>query len=298
MSVRIMIVNDNPEDLKQLSSILVKEGHNIFCAGKENLTNNYISDIDPDIIILDVAVQDTDGFEICRLLKNDTQLRDIPIIMIPSKTEPGDIKKALERGIFDFIKRPINEGEVIARIQSAIRLKEYQNQLRDMAMKDGLTGIYNHRLLIELFEIEYLKQLRKGESLAFVMIDIDYFERINDTFGHMAGDEILKEIASILTRMIRKSDIVGRYSGEAFSIVLTDATYEDVICICERIRGNIEKYNFRIDGTAVNITASIGVYFKQAYDGIGYLDMVGKSDYALCQAKSKGRNRVEIYSVE
>lgn len=294
MARKILIVDDSKLNVKLLTDILVGEGYEIAFLENGSKVLETVHAIKPDIVLLDVIMPGIDGFEVCRQLKRDFEIKDIPIIMLTAKTEGSDIRKALELGAFDYIKKPIDVAEVIARVQSALRYKYKLDELKEMAMKDGLTGLYNHTLLIELFEKEYVKQCRDASCLSFAMIDIDYFKKVNDTYGHMAGDMILKQLAGILTESVRRSDIVGRYGGEEFSIIIPEASSNDVFQLCERIRRSIENYSFHADDKIIKITVSIGVYFKGFNDEISHTDMIKKADENLYKAKRDGRNRVEI----
>ncbi|WHH57008.1 GGDEF domain-containing protein [Petroclostridium sp. X23] len=181
-------------------------------------------------------------------------------------------------------------------MQSAIRCRE--DRLKELSMKDGLTGIYNHALLIELFEKEFENCNETGKNISFIMLDIDYFKKINDTYGHVAGDIVLKEFASMLKECMRDIGIVGRYGGEEFSIVMPEADSKDVIEVCETIRQKIEGNIFNAAGTIINATTSIGICHKEAQQkSINSEDMIKMADNALYMAKGNGRNRVEVYRV-
>lgn len=291
---KILIVDDNNLNLRLLTEILEDEGYEIRPVNEALKAIEAAKEFKPEIILLDIMMPDIDGFQLCKNMKSDFDLKDIPIIMVTAKTEGTDIKKALELGAFDYVKKPVDEIEVIARVQSALRYKKNQDKLKDMAMKDGLTGLYNHALLVELFDKEFLKQSRAGSNICFAMIDIDYFKKINDTYGHTIGDVILMELSDILMDSVRKSDVVGRYGGEEFGIIIPDISKNDSFQLCERIRHAVEKYNFNKEDKAIRITISIGICFKGFGDDISYLDMIKKADEMLYRAKGNGRNRVEI----
>ncbi len=294
MNKKILIVDDNYLNNRLLTDILEDENYTVYSTESGLAVLEMASRIKPDVILLDIVMPGMDGFEVCKLLKSDFDLKDIPVIMVTSKTEGNDVKNALELGAFDYIKKPIDEIEIIARIKSALRLKENQDKLKELAIKDGLTGLYNHVTLIELFEKELARQRRNNESISFAMIDIDYFKEINDTYGHIAGNIILKEVSNILRNSVRSSDIVGRYGGEEFSLVLLDADKQSAFLLCERIRKKIEDYSFSIRSKLIKITVSIGVFFKDSKDNTTGTDIIQKADEELYKAKNGGRNKVEI----
>ena len=295
MSIKVLIVDDSRLNIKILTHILCAEGYTTISV------NNGLNVVEtarlekPDIILLDIIMPGIDGFEVCKNLKSDFELKDIPVIMVTAKTQGCDVKMALDLGAFDYIKKPLDEGEVIARVQSAIRFKQQHDCLKELAMKDSLTGLYNHALLIELFDKELSKQERSGNDVCFAMIDIDFFKNVNDTYGHMSGDFILKELSSILMKSVRKSDIVGRYGGEEFSIILPKIYHDAALSLCNRIRENVENHEFHIDGQIIHITVSIGICFKNSSESITYSQMIKGADNALYLAKNNGRNRVELF---
>ena len=295
MNEKILIVDDNNLNIRLLTDILKDENFTVFSADNGLPVLEMTRRIQPDVILLDIMMPGLDGFEVCKLLKSDQEVKDIPVIMVTAKTEGSDIKNALELGAFDYIKKPIDEIEVIARVQSALRLKEHQDKLKELAMKDGLTGLYNHGLLMELFEKELAKQQRINGNISFAMVDIDYFKEINDTYGHMAGNIILKELSNILINSVRKGDIVARYGGEEFSIVLPQTDKLSAFQLCDRIRKKIEYFNFNIGNETIKATVSIGLFFKDSKDIITGMEIMKKADEELYKAKNNGRNRVEIY---
>lgn len=295
MNKKIMIVDDSRLNLRLLQDILEDEGFEVHPVNQSSDALQEVQNFRPDIILLDIVMPNIDGFEICKLLKEDARFADIPIIMITAKVEASDVKKALELGAFDYIRKPVDEVEVIARIHSAIKYKEIQDKLKEMATKDGLTGIYNHSLLLELFEKEAARCERLGRDTSFVMIDIDFFKRVNDTYGHQTGDIVLRELASILQNNIRSSDIVGRYGGEEFGIVISEISQNELNEICERIRAKVEVNNFYMGQEAIHISVSIGICTREAGTKLSISDIVKKADEALYLAKKKGKNRIVIY---
>jgi len=293
MITKILVVDDNLNNIRLLTDILEDENFTVYTADNGAAVLAMVHKLKPDVILLDIMMPGLDGFEVCKLLKNDFDIKDIPVIMVTAKTEGIDIKKSLEMGAFDYIKKPIDEIEVIARVQSAIQFKQTQDKLKEIAMKDGLTGLYNHALLIELFEKEIDKQQRNNGSISFAMIDIDNFKKINDTYGHISGDTVLKELSNILMSSVRGGDIVGRYGGEEFSIVFPGIDEQNAFQLCERIRKEVEDFNFEIGIETVKITISIGINFNELKGIINKREIIQKADEALYRAKHNGRNRVE-----
>ncbi len=294
MGAKVLVVDDNPRNIRLLTDILEDEHYEVYSADQGLLVLEMTHRIKPDIILLDIMMPGLDGFEVCKLLKSNYEIQDIPVIMVTAKIDSIDVKKALDLGAFDYIKKPLDEIEVMARVQSALRFKEHQDRLKEMAMKDGLTGLYNHTLLMELFEKEASQRNKEGCDIAFVMLDIDYFKQVNDNYGHMAGDMILKELSRILIDSVRVGDIVGRYGGEEFGIVLRDTDGKSAYDICERIRQRIENNLFSIGEKTINITTSIGLSIKQCGVSVVNSEVIKKADEALYKAKYGGRNKTEL----
>ena len=291
---KILVVEDEFSINDTLKFALSKENFEVKGAYNGETALQLFKEFEPHLVLLDLMLPDISGFELCKILNNAYEVRDIPVIMVTARTDGKDIKRALEIGAFDYIKKPFDEIEVIARIQSALRLKGLQDRLKSLAMKDGLTGLYNHAVLVELLEKEVSKQRRSKGNLSFVMLDIDYFKKINDTYGHMAGDRILKDLSKILTSSVRKGDIVGRYGGEEFSIVLPGAIRDDAYNLCERIRSRVDEHEFSIGDQKVKVTISMGVFAHEFDDSSPETEIIQKADELLYKAKKNGRNRVEI----
>lgn len=295
---KLLVVDDNTNNIKLLTGILEDVGYSVFVVNNGLHVMETARSLEPDAILLDIMLPGLNGFEICEQLKQDTVLHDIPVIMVTAKTNGNDVRSAFEKGAFDYIKKPIDEDEVVARVKSAIKYKKQQDELREMAMRDSLTMLYNNAMLKEILHKEIKRQTRKEGSLSFAMLDIDYFKSINDNYGHVWGDFILKELAEILNNTVRAGDFVGRYGGEEFGLIMTELGMKDVLSLCERLRSKIERHVFSFDTRSIHITVSIGISYHVHLKGASALDIIKKADEALYRAKNSGRNRVELISDE
>ncbi|NLM34924.1 MAG: diguanylate cyclase [Clostridiales bacterium] len=294
MGRTVLIADDSKLNILMITDILKSEGYEVYSVTSGLEVMDAIKKYKPDIVLLDVVMPGKDGFTVCSEIKCNYQFKNLPVIMVTARTEAKYLKTALEIGAFDYIRKPVDAIEVIARIKSALRYKEHQEKLEEMAMKDGLTGLYNHALLIELLAKEHSKQKRLRGSLAFLMIDIDYFKKVNDTYGHLKGNEVIKGVANIMMTTIREGDIAGRYGGEEFGIVLSNITLDKVIAVSERIRRRIALQSFSLEGQTVNITVSIGACYKSPDNDISHMDMIKIADEAMYEAKRSGRNNVKV----
>jgi two-component system, cell cycle response regulator len=293
MDAKVLVVDDNNTILKIIRRYLEDEGISVFTLADSSEVVKMAHDISPDVILLDILMPGLDGFEVCRLLKKDQGVCDIPVIMLTAETDCEDIKKALDSGAIDYIRKPSHKVEVIARIQSAYRIKQYQEKLKEMAIRDGLTGLYNRTFLLGQLENIFIEQVVKAKNISFVMIDIDFFKKVNDSYGHVAGDIVLRKVSEIFHAVVADNGIVGRYGGEEFGIIVPDMPVQDVSEICESIRKYIEDSDFWFGEDKLEITVSIGICSWAASAGAECEKLLKTADEALFLAKKNGRNRVE-----
>ncbi len=260
-----------------------------------------------DVVLLDCMLPDMDGNDVCMQLKHDHGTRGIPVIMVTAKDALSDKINGLESGADDYLAKPYDECELKARLYAALRTKRLQdeliqknNEMRDMLSKvemlsvtDPLTQLFNRRRFEDVLAAEFKKAKRYATHLSCIMIDIDFFKSINDTYGHTAGDTVLKEIAVIIKQCIRTVDTACRWGGEEF-IVLTPMTSKAfAIQPARRIWNSVSSYDFpSLSGRAVTISAGIADAASASIDTPDKL--IHEADLALYQAKKAGRNRIEI----
>ncbi len=288
----IIAVDQSMINLRLLSVILEKEGFSLKTSQSGLDAFPMIVETKPDLILLDMVLPGIDGVELCRMLKANSETEHIPVIIITAKTRGADVFRSLESGAFDFIKKPIDELEVIARVRSAIRYREYQEQLLEMAMRDSLTGLYNHALIVDLLEKEIYNSKRKNRPLTFVMADIDHFKNINDNFGHIAGDAVLVSTSRLLENTLRKGDYLGRYGGEEFALILSGLEQENAFPLCDRLRLLVEGGVVPFDDKNIRVTISMGAIYIDPGKEISAAAAVQEADAALYRAKEEGRNKV------
>ncbi|PUU89154.1 MAG: response regulator receiver modulated diguanylate cyclase [Halanaerobium sp.] len=278
-----------------------------------------------DLIILDIILEDEDGIAICKKIKSSETYQEIPVIMVTAQKASKFLKRAFEAGAFDFIKKPINKIEFMARINSAIKLrkemkkrikreeellkisaklKAVNKKLEKIALQDGLTGLANRRLFDKTLKDELNRAKRNKNSLALIMADIDNFKVYNDTYGHQQGDECLKKVASVLAKNAKRaSDFAARYSGEEFAVILADTDKDGAVKVAENIREDIRELEIehRNSNTDKYVTLSLGVScikVKREITEELVNSFIEKADQALYQAKEKGKNRVVYLDFE
>jgi diguanylate cyclase (GGDEF)-like protein len=250
----------------------------------------------PDLILLDVMMPDMNGFEVCKALKSDHHTDSIPVIFISAKDQPVDKIKGLKYGAIDYVSKPFDSGELRARIGVVLRIIELQKKILSLANTDELTGLINRRHFFEIFERELLQAKMKGQSLTIVMVDIDHFKYTNDTYGHLAGDEILKQMGKILLENTYPLDITARYGGEEFIILMPDTSPEQAAKAAEKLRQVIDDYQWNIQGNEITVTISAGLFAANSKDIRSLEDVIKKADKAMYAAKQRGRNRLIKWS--
>ena len=304
---RILIVDDHEDNIELLKVRLESWGFTTVTAmnGVEALER--VAECPPDLILLDVMMPVMGGVEVARRVKSNTKLPFIPIIMQTALDSTEDKVEGLEAGADDYITKPIEFPELKARLRSMLRIKRLQEELeererelleanerlRHVSQTDGLTSLDNRRHLEEQLEQMFAHAKRLHEPFSCVMVDLDRFKSVNDTYGHQAGDAVLKQLARLLKVEARDQvDRVGRYGGEEFMLLLPGTVLDAAVTFAERVRKEIEARTFTFDGGTLKRTASFGVA-GWPHPRIPNSDaLVRASDDALYVAKETGRNRV------
>ncbi len=320
----ILIVDDSQSIRVYLQQILkscdyddldfATDGHEVF----EMVDKKRQSSEEYDLILLDVILPDINGIDICSKLKNEYNMDEIPIIMVTGRKDKETLKNAFAEGAMDYITKPISSIELKARVGSALRLRqaikkriarekelekltiELQNanrKLDKLASIDGLTGLSNRRLFDETLKKESARMTREDKNLGILMIDIDNFKNYNDLYGHQAGDDCLKKVASTISETVyRPGDLAARYGGEEFVVILPDTDKEGIYEVAERIKQEIESLDIEHNDSPVadHVTVSIGVAVSKVKSKDDGERIVKLADQALYQAKKNGRNQTVI----
>lgn len=285
---KILIIDDNIENIKVAANFIKNDEVIIWTAinGKTGL--ELAKEKIPDLILLDINMPEMDGFEVCRELKKEENTKEIPVIFMTAKNDDESIERAFETGAVDYIVKPIKKTEINARVKTHLKLAQIIKELEKAAYTDGLTKLYNHKKIFEFLDIEIQKEKRYKNSFSIMMADIDFFKKVNDSYGHQSGDVVLEKVSNIIKDTIRDTDIAGRYGGEEFLIIFPEISEVDAVNAAERIRKNIESLIFENE---IKITISGGVV---QYKGETALELIEKADIKLYSAKEKGRNRIEV----
>lgn len=303
-SAAILVADDEPINRTLIQRRLERAGYHVMVAenGREAVEAALLHL--PDLIILDVMMPVMDGLEACRLIKDNETTRDIPVIFLSARDETDVKVSGLALGANDYISKPFKAEELLARVEVAMRLKRERDHLRlsaeeaqatalvaqERAMTDALTGMLNRYGLQRVLTHEHAEARRYDRMLSCLMVDVDNFKTINDTFGHMAGDAALKQVAAILTQVVRRSDMVSRYGGDEFLVLLPETDLEGADALAEKIRAAASSQAFGDGSPHFQVTLSIGAA-TLADDESGN-DMIARADMALYTAKELGRDRV------
>ena len=275
-----------------------------------------------DLIILDIVMPDIDGLEACRRIKSVEFLQDIPIIMVTALTEVDHLENAFAAGAMDFINKPLNEIELLARIRSALKLKQEMNRrkareqellevtkqlekiinkLNQLSSLEGVTGAFNRRRFDLNIESEWKRCRRNTKPLSLIIADIDFFKDYNDTYGHLAGDNCLKKVVNGIQEMLKRpGDNVYRYGGEEFAVILPETPKKGAIFLAESMCSHIEALSIVHESSQVSryVTTCFGVSTTLPDKNMSPRDLIAAADKALYAAKNDGRNRVEFAGIE
>ena len=306
-SRRILIVDNVTTNRRLVDGLLRPEGYQVLHAANGEKALQLIEQEKPDLVLLDVIMPGMNGFETCRRIRANRWTRHIPVILVTSLNARDHKAQGQQVGADDFMAKPFDRLELLIRVRSMLRIKALHDRLsqkiaelesakirlRHLADTDPLTSLFNKRYLIENLGIEANRADRYGNSLSLLIIDVDHFKAINDKFGHATGDAVLQQMATVLVNWVRAIDLVARYGGEQFAIVLPETVEPGAERVAERLREQVERHRFLdAEGEPLQkITISVGV--------AGHSSEVNESDVLiklaearLYDAKQGGRNRV------
>lgn len=243
-------------------------------------------------MLLDLDLDTDNGIDVCRTMIEDPAITMIPIIFLTGTVDIETKVRAFDAGAVDYVTKPFDAVELRARVRAALRTKRYHDLLASRARVDGLTGLGNRSFFDERFSEELLYARRNGGSVSLILLDVDHFKGINDTFGHPFGDVVLQRIAETTRDQLRGHDVACRYGGEEFGLVLPGTDQESARRVAERIRAAIADMRLERKQERVSVTASLGVATSAAGGASSCADMIAAADAALYEAKQAGRNRV------
>ncbi len=294
MNKNILVVDDTESNIDILLELL-DDKYDVMVALDGESALEIANEERLDLILLDIMMPIMDGYEVCQKLKLNENTKDIPIIFITAKTDEDSIEKAYSLGGSDYVIKPFRPKELLAKVNREIQLKNYQEELKLLASTDPMTKLYNRRYFNEISK-NILEQERENSSeLSIMMMDIDKFKNVNDTYGHSIGDEVISFVADILRKFQRKSDVVCRYGGEEFVMLLPNTSIKEALSVAQRVRKHIEESILDAkENESFKITISIGISQIDLLKETNIEASLNRADKALYKAKDLGRNRVCI----
>jgi len=285
----ILIVDDTVSNLDIVSDFLVD--YDVIAIDNGADAISIINSEKIDLILLDIVMPGMDGYEVCKLLKNHKSTKDIPIIFLSSKDDEDSIEMAYDIGGIDYVTKPFKPKELLAKVKRELYLQDLQEELKLLASTDPMTQLYNRRYFTEMSEsLLDLAKRNKTES-AIIMLDIDKFKNVNDTYGHKVGDDVIISLSKTLQKLTRKSDIVSRWGGEEFVILLPNTNIDGALTIAQKIRVTVENLVLE-KNRELKFTVSLGVSMVDTQNDLNIEASIGRADEALYEAKESGRNRV------
>ena len=291
----LLIVEDSPENITVLGALLRQDYTVRVATNGEKALKIIESDNPPDLILLDIMLPGMDGYEVCRQIKDNSRLRNIPVIFITAKTSEEDEVKGFQMGAVDYVTKPFSPVIIKARVRTHMELKRYRDFLVNTSYCDGLTAIPNRRRFDEYYVGMWNLSMREALPLSLILIDIDNFKQFNDNYGHLEGDSCLKRIAKMLSGSVkRNTDMVARFGGEEFVCVLPSTGIEGAMIVAEEIRANVMSLQIThaYSSTGNFVTVSQGVSTVVPVKGLLPDLLIMVADEALYEAKRSGRNRI------
>lgn len=288
--LRVLIGEADVSCSELLTKILRGRGYEVATVCTQEAILEQIDTIDFDVLLLAWSLPGASGLSVLRQVRARFALPDLPVVLMSTSADSANVVQAFDRGANDFIRKPLDPDVTLVRVHNLVALRRARLALRQQAMVDELTGVFNRRYMMEQLRSQLSQAQRYGRKLSFCLCDIDHFKLVNDTHGHRAGDHALEIFARMLRGRLRSADIVGRFGGDEFCVILPETSVSEARIAIEGVRGCIQEAEIPVpDGSTCRITGSFGI----AEIGPGTADvnaLVSKADEALYRAKAQGRN--------
>ena len=259
----ILIVDDNHSNIDFLVGLLAEYDISVAIDGERALEQ--IAQERPELILLDVSMPGMDGYEVCSIIKSNPKTKDIPVLFLSAHTDAESIVKGFDVGGVDYITKPYCPREVLARVETHLKLKELRDELEKMAFEDPMTGVANRRRFFEKANILFSEAQSENLPLCLLAVDIDKFKEINDTFGHDVGDAVIGELVKIIKKELGKNDCISRFGGDEFIIMTMQSNQKKALNLVKKIQENIAKTHFLL-GVPIRFSVSIGLAEVENFD--------------------------------
>jgi two-component system cell cycle response regulator len=299
---KILIVDDDVSQGQQISQRLTSIGMEVYIEPIPKDAVRRSENIDFDLIIISTELSTDDGLHLCSHFRSQDKTRSTPLLILIEDNNMDLMVKGLDMGINDYLVTPIDSNEVVARVNIQVRRKRYQDALKatqkeslSMAIIDRLTHVYNRHYMDTHMQRMLHAAQKNNKPLSFMMVDVDHFKKVNDSYGHLSGDDVLRQVPERIMKNIRATDMTARYGGEEFAVILPDTSISHAADVAERIRKSIERDMFAIEvePNQIKCTVSIGVSVSTPDDTVASL--IARADKALYHVKNTGRNKVAVY---
>jgi two-component system, cell cycle response regulator len=298
---RIAVVDDDDAIRRLVVLYLKRSGYEVleFALGED--ARRELGHLPWDLAILDRRLPDMDGVDLCHELKSNPELQSRYVILLTGESEQEDKVMGLDLGADDYITKPFQPPELLARIRAAKRIVDLQKELREtnkrlehLSITDGLTRLYNHRHFQDELARAFEESQRYQRPLSLAIVDLDFFKKVNDTYGHAVGDEVLKCLSRIFRESIRSTDLAARYGGEEFAVMMPETDLAEALVFAEKIRALVGERAVETQAGAISATVSIGVATVPHSSHVhSAKELVVAADKALYRAKRNGRNQVQ-----
>jgi diguanylate cyclase (GGDEF)-like protein len=300
--VRIAVVDDDRLTREYLAGLLSGHGYHVTAVESAQKLLDLHRRGQVDLVLLDVVMEGLSGVDCCRLLKAQQQDVFVPVILVTVRNDPDSRIEGLRIGADDYITKPFDARELLARVEAMLRIKRSHDELsaaRDrmarLAVQDDLTGLYNVRYLHLRLAEEFKRAERHRDPLALALIDVDHFKSVNDCYGHEAGDAVLREVGARLRKSVREIDVVTRYGGEEFVVLLPKTHLAGALVVADRIASSLRASPFDAAGRPIAISASIGLSLFPSRGVHSKEALLRSADRALYRAKEEGRDRICVF---
>ena len=294
----VLVIEDHPDQRELLAIVLQREGYRVITAGNGLEALEKLEKESVQIALSDIMMPKMDGFELIKRIRTNPALKSIYLILITARIQEGDRVRGLDLGADDYITKPFSFSELLARIRVGSRVVQYQQHLEYQTQIDSLTGLFNRRAFERKIQEEFERSKRYHNSLSILILDIDNFKIINDTYGHHGGDAALVKISETFREKTRQSDFASRFGGEEFVLILPETDQESAQQVANKIHDTIRSCTFGTTARPFTLTVSIGVSSTSARFYSDWRELVDDADRALYVAKNSGKDRVEIWEPE
>ncbi|NHZ62899.1 GGDEF domain-containing protein [Massilia genomosp. 1] len=291
--MKVLVADDDPVSVFYLQDVLAEWGYEVVVATDGLAAEAILRQEDgPLLAVLDWMMPGRDGIDVCHNIRQAGMARYVYMIMLTSRTETEFIVAAMNAGADDYIAKPFIAEEMRVRVRAGRRIVDLEHELRRQATRDALTGIFNRGAILDLLQKDMARQARASNCLSLIFADLDHFKRINDSYGHLAGDEVLREATRRMASTLRNYDAFGRYGGEELLAVLPDCDPEHALFVAERMRSVMADTSVPTAYGVIAVTVSIGIASVNAANAMDMTELLHRADSALYAAKMQGRNCV------